>query len=273
MTKSKPFPHEKLKLLYARLADMKRVLVALSGGIDSCFLLKAAQHILGDNVVAATAVSPIHLPEDIADAEASALSCSAHHLKVDIDILNNSSFTENTPDRCYWCKKTLYHELQKQAAAYKIPYILDGSHADDVSCFRPGMKAVEELGIQTPLREIGFSKEEIRASAQHLGLSLWNRPARTCRATRIPYGTPVTQKTLDQISGAETFLNSIGLSQVRVRHHGSIARIEIPAESMNRMAEPGQRQAIVCHLKKLGYVYVTVDLEGYRSGSMDEGIS
>ena len=269
MTPSPNIVSEKHDRLRKILREMESVLAAYSGGVDSTFLLKVARDVLGDRAVAVIASSEIYPPGEIEAAENLARNIGARLISIHTDERQNHDFTRNAPDRCYHCKTELFGKLKRIAAEEGLGCVVHGANADDLEDYRPGQKAAEELGIRAPLQEAGFTKSEIRELSRQLGLSNWDKPSLACLASRIPYGTPIAAETLRQIGEAEKLLRELGFRQVRVRHHGSIARIEIEPEELSRLLETNLRKKIVERLKELGYLYVTVDIEGYRTGSMN----
>jgi uncharacterized protein len=266
-------PSDKLDRLNKRLQDLNRVVVAFSGGVDSTFLLRAAKDVLGrDRVLAVTAVSEIHPEGEIGDAKRLAKKIGVRHLLVRSGEMDEDAFLANPPERCYLCKKRVFRSLQALAAERGFSFVVDGTNADDAADFRPGRKALRELGILSPLQEAGLTKKEIRALSRKRGLPTWNRPALACLATRIPYGTRITPEILKRIDAGETWLRRRGFIQVRVRDHGSLVRIEIAPDEMPKMRKPGLAPGIVNKFKSIGYHYVTLDLEGYRTGSLNEAL-
>jgi len=260
--------NKKLKKI---LAKMGSALIAYSGGVDSTFLLKVASDTLGvKKVVAATAESLTFPSREIDSAKKMAKELEIKHIIIKTEELKNPKFINNPPDRCYWCKKELFLKLSMLAREHRLNYILDGSNYDDIRDFRPGMKAGEEFGVRSPLKEAGFTKGEIRRFSKRLGLPTWNKPSFACLASRFPYGTRITEENLAKVDTAEKFLRKFGISQVRVRHHNQIARIEIRKEDIPKLLEEKLRKQVLSRFKKLGYSYITVDLEGYRTGSMNE---
>lgn len=263
--------NKKLQQLKKILAEMGSVLIAYSGGVDSVFLLKVAKDVLSeDKVMAVTASSFIYPACEMKEAETIAKKLRIKHLVIKTDELSNKKFAENSANRCYWCKRNLFSKLVALAKEYKLNYVLDGSNYDDTKDFRPGRKAVEELGVRSPLEEAGLCKDEIRSFSKKLGLSTWNKPSLACLASRFPYGMRITKENLAKVDKAETFLRNLGITQVRVRHHDQIARIEVLKDEISKLLKEDVRDKIVTKFKELGYNYVTVDLEGYRTGSMNE---
>lgn len=261
---------EKLQRLRSILAALKSVVVAYSGGVDSTLLLRVARQQLGDKAIAVTAVSPTLPPRELEQATRMAQEMGAQHILVDTDELADPEYAANTTKRCYYCKLLRFGRLLDIAQQKGFSYIVDGCNYDDLGDHRPGMKAAQELGVRSPLIEARLTKAEIRALARGLGIPVWDKPSGACLATRIPYGTPITQERLEQVRDAEQFLHNLGVAQVRVRHHGDIARIEAEPESLPLVME--NRWQIASHLRKLGFTYVSADLEGYRSGSMNENL-
>ncbi len=260
----------KLQQLKDILAGMEGVLVAYSGGADSTFLLKVALDVLGEKVLAATGRLPIIPSSELTAAEEMAHQLGARHLFVETDVMDDPRFYSNPPDRCYVCKQALFRRLREMADDYGFE-VADGSNHDDLGEHRPGLKALRELGVRSPLAEAGLTKADIRALSREMGLPTWDKPAQPCLATRFPYGEQLTPEKLTRVEEAEEFLRSLGLRQLRVRSHDSLARIEIPREDMVRLLSE-MASEIVDRLKGLGYAYVTLDLQGYRTGSMDESL-
>lgn len=272
MTENRVSPEitNKYNRLKAILQGMQRALVAFSGGVDSTFLLKTAHDVLKENVLAVTNTSEIHPLREEQEAVKFARELHIPHLLIHGRELDDPDFIKNSPERCYLCKKGIFSQLKQIAEKEGIPHILDGENADDSQDYRPGSRATKELGVRSPLREVGFSKEEVRSLSRELGLYTWNKPSLACLASRFPYGTEIDRKSLDQVDRAEEYLRSLGFSQLRVRHHGPLARIELLPEEISRVLDPDLKGKIEKKFKEIGYTYVTLDLTGYRTGSLNE---
>jgi len=235
-------------------------------------LLKAASEVLGPRLIAVTAVSETLPPGELDAAKAFVRSLGVTHRILRTTELSSEEFVQNSPDRCYFCKKELFEKIRRIADTEGIPFILDGSNTDDLRDYRPGAKAAKEYSVRSPLRESGFSKSEVRDCARMLGLLVWDKPSLACLSSRIPYGTRITAALLQTIHAAEDRLRSLGFREVRVRHHGDTARIEMPKKDFEMMLAGDTAHKIVAAFKELGYTYVCLDLEGYRTGSLNESL-
>lgn len=264
---------QKWDRLKALLREMEYAVLAYSGGVDSSLLLKAAAEVLGYQLIAVTAVSETYPAAELANAKEFARSLGVKHRVLRTTELESEEFVRNSPDRCYICKKELFGKLRQLAETEGIPFVLDGSNTDDLKDYRPGSKAAEEFSVRSPLREAGFSKSDVRACARMLSLPVWNKPSLACLSSRIPYGTRITPEILTRIQSAEDHLRVLGFQQVRVRHHGDTARIELVRGDFERLlSDVAAGKKITAALKQLGYTYVCLDLEGYRTGSMNESL-
>ncbi|MDI3480347.1 MAG: pyridinium-3,5-biscarboxylic acid mononucleotide sulfurtransferase [Tepidanaerobacteraceae bacterium] len=270
MTKSQGLG-QKLQRLKSIIKNMSSAVVAFSGGVDSTFLLKVCLEFLGsDNVLAVTAKSAIHPEWELQAAERLARMLGVRHKIVKTEELEIPGFSDNPPERCYYCKKEVFGKLLDTARREGFNVVVDGSNFDDTRDFRPGMRATAELGIRSPLKEAGFTKDDIRALSKEMGLPTWNKPSFACLSSRFPYGEKITLEKLERVARAEEILRALGFSQYRVRSHGDIARIEVQPEDMERFFDRELREDTAAKIKQAGFKYVTLDLLGYRSGSMNE---
>jgi len=265
-------------LLEKRLGDLEEIiaprgsaLVAFSGGVDSSLALAVAARALPkERVLAVTSNNETYLPSELEGAEALALSLGVEHLVVNTRELDDPNYASNPTNRCYFCKSTLYSDLARISSEKGYACVVDGANKDDEGDYRPGRKAARELGVISPLSLSGVSKLEVRELARYLGLRSWDKPALACLSSRFPYGQEITPEKLAQVAQAEEFLRSRGYAQVRVRHHGEIARLEVGAEEMERAF--AERQEISTELKDAGFLYITLDLTGYTSGSLNAAL-
>lgn len=263
---------KKEDLLRKTLRGLGSVLVAYSGGVDSTFLLKFAIDTLGpDRVAAVTAVSGTYKPEDLKKAADMARMMNARHIVVHSTEMSDPTYVANTPDRCYYCKKIRFSGLGPVLKQLQIAHIVDGANMSDQGDHRPGERATKELGIRSPLRDAGLYKNEIRELSKSRGLPNWDLPSQACLASRFPYGVTITPERLKQVYEAEKLIYGYGFGQARVRYHSEIARIEVPAEDIMKLID--HRSEIVQKLKSLGFTYVTLDLQGFRSGSLNEALN
>jgi uncharacterized protein len=266
-----PTTADKYSRLQALLRDLGRVVVGFSGGVDSTMLLRAAIDTLGtDAVLAVIGDSESYPSREFAEAKRLAEEMGARFTVVQSEELSDPRYAANPSNRCYFCKSDLFGRLTAIAQAEGFHVVLDGNNADDLGDWRPGQQAARELGVRSPLMEVGMTKAEVREVSRAFGLSTWDKPSFACLSSRIPYGTPITKDSLSTIEQAEDFLRDLGFPQVRVRHHTDLARIEVAAADIPRLLDPALRARITARLRELGYRYVTVDLLGYRTGSMNE---
>ena len=260
----------KLDALKDNLRELGSLAVGFSGGVDSTFLLFVAHEVLGDRAIAVTEVDSGVPERERGEAKAFCEEHGIRHFVCDADPLGEEHYRNNSPDRCYYCKKRIFTEIARIARENGITHVAEGSNTDDLGDYRPGLKAVEELGVKSPLREAGLTKADIRAISKALGLPTWDKPSYACLASRFVYGEEITQEKLRMIDLAEQFLIDRGFREERVRVHGMTARIEVPACDIARLAADGGREEVVKRFRELGFMYVTLDLQGYRVGSMNE---
>jgi uncharacterized protein len=258
--------------LKALLQDMQSAVLAYSGGVDSSLLLRAAAEVMAPRLIVVTAVSETYPASELFSAKEFVRSLSVVHRILTTEELSSEEFVRNTPERCYHCKKELYAKLRRMAEAEGIAEVIEGSNTDDMRDYRPGRRAAKEFSVRSPLMEAGLSKGEVRELAHRLNLPMWDKPSLACLSSRIPYGTRVTSELLRTIQAAEDQLRVLGFRQARVRHHGATARIEIERSEFKRLLDDEISAQIVAAFKRLGYTYVCLDLEGYRTGSMNEGL-
>lgn len=266
--------HEKLSRLKERLRRERPLAVSFSGGVDSLLLLAVATEVLGPEGVLAVTAKAINFPErEHREAVELAKSLGVRHIILDFDVMKVPGFVENSPERCYHCKKSLFEAVLTAAREHGVTVVADGANVDDAGDYRPGMRATGELGVISPLRDAGLGKSEIRCLLRELSLPDGDKPSLACLASRIPYGLAIDESALARVDKAETFLLGQGFRNVRVRHHGDLARIEVEPDERRRLLTPDLAQKIDEFLRDLGYTYVTLDLRGYRTGSMNEGLA
>ncbi|MEH2404743.1 ATP-dependent sacrificial sulfur transferase LarE [Nostoc sp.] len=261
---------EKFEQLRALFREMEQALIAYSGGVDSTLVAKIAYDALGDRALAVTAVSPSLLPEELEDAKIQAATIGIPHKIVQTHEMENPNYTSNPVNRCYFCKSELHDTLKPLALELGYPYVVDGVNADDLHDYRPGIQAAKERGARSPLAEVGVTKVEVRQLSQQLGLPWWEKPAQPCLSSRFPYGEEITVAKLQRVGRAEIFLRKLGWQNLRVRSQGDIARIELPAEQIKEFVLTNDLQKVVSAFQDFGFIYVTLDLEGYRSGKLNQ---
>jgi uncharacterized protein len=249
---------------------MGSVIIAYSGGVDSAFLAAAANEALGSRALSVTASSPSLAPSELRDAVALAQRLGLNHRVIETGEVQRSDYQANNPNRCFFCKDELYTHLSRIASEEGYACIANGTNTDDLGDFRPGLNAAKKYGVRSPLVEARLSKAEIRELSREMGLPTWDKPAQACLSSRIPYGTPVTVEALTRIARAEEFLRGLGIRQLRVRHHDTVARIEVEPKDFLTLMDEEVRKRLTAHFRSIGYAYVTLDLEGFRSGSLNE---
>jgi uncharacterized protein len=259
----------KLKKLEEYLRELGSLAVGFSGGVDSCLLLEVSRKVLGDRVIAVTAADSSVPERELKEAEEFCKERGIKHIVCNVDPMKNEEYRKNGPDRCYFCKREIFTEIKRIAGENGIEYAAEGSNMDDLGDYRPGLKAVEELDVKSPLREAGLYKSDIRLLSKAMGLPTWSKPAYACLASRFVYGEEITEEKLHMIDRAEQFLIELGFLEERVRMHGNIARIEVPAADIVRLASDEVRTSVYEEFKKLGFLFVTLDMKGYRTGSMN----
>ncbi len=259
----------KLARLKEIIADYGSLAVGFSGGVDSSFLIAVAHEVLGDRLIAVTGVDASIPEREVKEAKAFCEERGIRQITCTVDPFKDESFRNNAPDRCYFCKHGIFSEIKRIAGENGIEYVAEGSNMDDLGDYRPGLKAVEELGVKSPLREAGMYKADIRRISNAMGLPTWSKPAYACLASRFVYGEEITEEKLHMIDRAEQFLIEHGFLEERVRMHGNVARIEVPPADIPRLASDEIRTAVYDEFRKLGFMYVALDLKGYRTGSMN----
>lgn len=261
---------EKLELLKDIIRKKGSAAVAFSGGVDSTFLIKVAKEVLGDKLIAVTATSSTYPERELNEAIKYAKDFGVKHIIISSEELDIEGFASNPKNRCYYCKKELFTKVKEVALENGIEYVFDGSNLDDNGDYRPGMQAAKELLVASPLKEAGLTKKDIRDLSKEYGLATWNKPAFACLSSRFPYGNKITLPKLKMIDKAEQFLLDMGIRQVRVRHHGEIARIEVAPEEREKFFNIEFMDKISSKFKEIGFIYTTLDIAGYRTGSMNE---
>lgn len=259
----------KKEKLISILNAYSSLLVAFSGGVDSTFLLAVAFQAKGESVMAVTVDSPFVSRRELQEATETAGRIGIRHEVITLDILADEKIAANTKDRCYYCKQSLMSALWRLASERRLKTLAHGANLDDAEDYRPGLRAADEMGVVAPLVAAGLTKSEIRSLSMDMGLETWRKPALACMATRIPYGTLITREALQRVEAAEGFIQSLGFESCRVRHHGHVARIEVPSDQLERVLDLKNRIEIIRELRKIGYLHISLDLEGYGSGRMN----
>ncbi len=260
---------DKLEQLRKIFTQMERALIAYSGGVDSTLVAKIAYDVLGKKALAVTAVSPSLLPEELEDAKIQAATIGIPHQIIETQEMENPNYTSNPVNRCYFCKSELHDTLKPLAKELGYPYVVDGVNADDLQDYRPGIQAAQERGARSPLAEIGISKLEVRQFSRYLSLHWWDKPAQPCLSSRFPYGEEITVEKLQRVGRAEIYLRKLGWKNLRVRSQEDTARIELPPEQIKDFILSVDLNSVVSAFQELGFIYVTLDLEGYRSGKLN----
>lgn len=261
---------QKIEQLKTLFAEMEQAIIAYSGGVDSALVAKVAYDTLGDRALAVTAASPSLLPEELEDACIQAAEIGIAHQIVQTHEMDNPNYRANPVNRCYFCKSELHDTLKPLAKELGYPYVVDGVNADDLQDYRPGIAAAKERGARSPLAELGITKSEVRQLSQILGLSWWDKPAQPCLSSRFPYGEEITIAKLQRVGRAEVYLRKLGFNNLRVRSQGDTAKIELAPEQIKDFVVKSDLQAIVSAFQSYGFMYVTLDLEGYRSGKLNQ---
>ena len=260
---------EKYELLKSKLRDMGKVVIAYSGGVDSNFLLKVASDELGQNAIAVTIHAMMHSDREMDEAKEYTKQFGVKHEVIKVDNFDEKGFIENSKKRCYYCKCAVFNMIKDYAAKNNVKYVLDGTNVSDLGDFRPGLKALEELQVVSPLKDSSLTKEEIRILSKRLNLNTYNKPSFACLASRIPYGDKITKEKLKLVEEAENYLQDLGFRQYRVRLHNDIARIEVAKDEMNKFFDDEMMKNVHNKLKEIGFKYVTLDLNGYQMGSLN----
>lgn len=262
---------EKYEKLRNIIKNLDKVAIAFSGGVDSTLLAKVCYDVLGENALAITAIAPIHPDREIKDAYKLSETIGIRFETIRFDESDIEEFKHNPWDRCYICKTKIFSKIKEIAKKMGINNVVDGSNSDDLKDYRPGLKALSELGVISPLKEAGMTKADIRQLSKELGLSTWDKPALACLATRIPYGEEITEEKLKMIEESESYLEKLGFKQFRLRYHGDLARIEVAPEERTKLFDLALMDQISEELKKIGFTFVTMELSGYKTGSMNKG--